>query len=102
MTKRRFQRNTSKRVEQKSRLELVTFSVSEENHPKLRAAMHEAALAAVAEFPKTLELVKDQLRRHDPIGILACFAGYGLRRGSEATLFGLHEARGNGRPVRAG
>jgi hypothetical protein len=40
--------------------------------------MHEAALAAVADFPKTLELVKDQLRQHDPIDIMACYAGYGL------------------------
>jgi hypothetical protein len=57
---------------------LDTFSVSEEDHPKLKAAMREAALAAVTDFPKTLELVKEQLRQRDPIGIMACFAGYGL------------------------
>ena len=62
----------------KSNLKLETFSISEEERPKLKAAMHEAAVAAVVDFPKTLELVKDQLRRHDPIGIMACFAGYGL------------------------
>ena len=40
--------------------------------------MHQAALAAAADFPKTLRLVKDQLCQYDPIGIMACFAGYGL------------------------
>ena len=78
MSKRRSQRNAANRVKQKSKFKLESFSVSEENHPKLKAAMHEAALAAVADFPTTLELVKDQLRRHDPVGIMACFAGYGL------------------------
>jgi hypothetical protein len=78
----------------KSRFKLETFSVNEKDHPQLKAAMHGAALAAVAEFPKTLELVKDQLRRHDPIGIMACFAGYGLlatvdaRDGSKRKPFG--------------
>lgn len=40
--------------------------------------MQAVAQSAVDEFPKTLELVKDQLRAHDPIGIMASFAGYGL------------------------
>jgi hypothetical protein len=65
-------------MKEKSKFKLETFSVSEEDHPKLKASMHAAARVAVAAFPKTLELVKDQLRRHDPIGIMACFAGYGL------------------------
>ena len=78
MSKRRFQRNTPNRVKQKSNFKLETSSVSEGDHPKLKAAVHEAALAAVDDFPKTLELLKDQLRRHDPIGMMACFAGYGL------------------------
>jgi hypothetical protein len=38
----------------------------------------EAAREAVAAFPQTLELIKSQLQAHDPIGIMACFAGYGL------------------------
>jgi hypothetical protein len=65
-------------VKQKSKFEWETFSVSEDDRPKLKAAMHEAGLAAVADFAKTIELVKDQLRHHDPIGIMACFACYGL------------------------
>lgn len=78
MSKRKSQRDKANRVKQKSKFKFETFSVSEEDHPKFKAAMHEAALAAVADFPKTLELVKDQLRSHDPIGIMASFAGYGL------------------------
>src|SRR5208283_160587 len=78
MSKRNSRRNKTNRVKQKSKFKLETFSVSVEDHPKLKAATHEAALAAVADFTKTLELVKDQVRRHDPIGIMACFAGYGL------------------------
>src|SRR6266404_31831 len=75
---RRPQRRRGNRTKDKSKFMLDTFSVSEEDHPKLRAAIHEAALAAVADFPKTLELVKEQLRQRDPIGTMACFAGYGL------------------------
>src|SRR5271166_3487947 len=78
MSKRMSPRDTANRAKRKSKIELETFSVSEEDQPKLKAAMHVAALAAVADFPKTLELVKDQFRHHDPIGIMACFAGYGL------------------------
>lgn len=80
MKKRQFRRNIANPTKPDA-LKLETFSVSEEDHPKLKAAMHEAALAAVADFPKTLELVKDQLRQHDPIGIMASFAGYGLVTG---------------------
>lgn len=78
MSKRRSRRNTGNRKEQRSKFKFEAFSVSEENHPKLKAAIRETALAAVAEFPKILELVKDLLRQHDPIGIMACFAGYNL------------------------
>jgi hypothetical protein len=77
MKNRRFRHNRANPPKPNS-LKLETFSVSEEDHPKFKAAMHEAALAAVADFPKTLELVKNQLRQHDPIGVMACFAGYGL------------------------
>jgi hypothetical protein len=78
MSKRRSQRNIANHIKQKSKFRFEAFSVSEEDHPKLKASMHAAALESVAAFPKTLELVKDQLRRHDPIGIMACFAGYAL------------------------
>ncbi|MCK1743054.1 hypothetical protein IVA80_19795 [Bradyrhizobium sp. 139] len=78
MSKRNPRHKAGKHKDQRSKIRFDTFSVSEEDHPKFKAAMTEAALAAVADFPKTLELVKDQLRHHDPIGILACYAGYGL------------------------
>jgi len=51
MSKRGSQRNTASRAKQEPKFKLETFSVSEEDHPKLKAAMHEAALAAVADFP---------------------------------------------------
>ena len=72
------QRHRANHTRDKSKFVLDTFTVSEEDHPKLKTAMHEAALAAVTDFPETLELVKEQLRQRDPIGIMACFAGYGL------------------------
>ncbi|WP_253710739.1 hypothetical protein [Bradyrhizobium sp. WD16] len=78
MSKRNRRHKAGKRKEERSKIRFDTFSVPEEHYPKLKAAMTEAALAAVAEFPKTLELVKDQLCHHDPVGILACYAGYGL------------------------
>jgi hypothetical protein len=43
--------------------------------------MHEAASVAVADSPQTLATVKDQLQHRDPIGIMACFAGYSLLSG---------------------
>ena len=79
MAKRGSRRNLSSRKKRRSKFKFETFSISEEDHPKLKAAMREDGyLAAVADFPKTLELVKDKLRHHDPVGIMACFAGYGL------------------------
>lgn len=41
--------------------------------------MLEAARGSVAEFPNLLKTVKDQLTSHDPKGIVASFAAYGLR-----------------------
>jgi hypothetical protein len=76
MSKRRPQRDADARV--KREFTFRSFALSAEDCPKFKAAAHEAALEAVANFPKTLELVKDQLRRHDPIGIMACFTRYGL------------------------
>jgi hypothetical protein len=74
-------RNRANRKKAASSFKLDTFSVSEGNHPKFRATMFEAARGAVAAFPETLERVKDQLQQHDPIGIMACFAGYSLVSG---------------------
>lgn len=41
--------------------------------------MLEAARASVAEFPNLLKTVKDLMTSHDPKGIVASFAAYGLR-----------------------
>lgn len=78
MSKRRSGGDDSNRSRKDSRFKLESFSFGGEDHEKFKAAMQAVALAAVDEFPKTLELVKGQLRAHDPIGIMASFAGYGL------------------------
>jgi hypothetical protein len=78
MSKRRKQQQSPNRAKLKPTFKMETFSIGEEDHPNFKAAMLEAARTGVADFPRTLELVKDQLRRHNPISILACFAGYGL------------------------
>jgi hypothetical protein len=92
MTKRTSRRNRGNRKKAASSFKLDTFSVSEGNHPKFRALMHEAASVAVADYPQTLATVKDQLQHHDPIGIIACFTGYSLvsslsKDGSHKTPF---------------
>jgi hypothetical protein len=75
---RRHQRRETARSKKKAQFQFESFGISEADHPKYKAAMAEAARLAEAEFPKTLELVKEQLRQHDPIGIMACLVGYGL------------------------
>lgn len=75
---RKPQRHRANRIKKKPKFELRTVSIGEEDRPKLKAAMHEAALEAVAEFPKILDLVKEQLRQYDPVDIMACFDGYVL------------------------
>jgi hypothetical protein len=60
------------------RLSFETFSIGEKDHPAFKAAMMEAARAGVDAFPTTLERIKEQLRRHDPVGIMASLAGYSL------------------------
>lgn len=58
--------------------EFSTFSVPEEDHEKFRNSMHETAAHSVAEFQKTLALVKKQFQHDDPLNIIASFAFYGL------------------------
>jgi hypothetical protein len=78
MTKRTSRRNRANLKKAASSIKLDAFSISEANHPKFKAAVYEAARESVVAFPQTFELVKDQLQHYDPIGIMACFAGYGL------------------------
>ncbi|MEY9121313.1 hypothetical protein [Bradyrhizobium yuanmingense] len=68
----------ARRTSERAKFRLESYSLSEQDHPGLMAAMREETLAAIADFPKNLELLKDQLRQYDPVGLMACFAGYGL------------------------
>lgn len=78
MSRRKHSRNKGQNAEEASKFRLETLSFDEKNRPELKAAMLEAARGSIADYPKVLELIKDQLRRHDPIGIMASFASYGL------------------------
>lgn len=64
----------------KPNIEFSTFNIPEDDREKFRAAMLEAARRSVTEFPETLELVKNQFRSSDPVGIMNSFATYGLMR----------------------
>ena len=61
-------------------IEFSVFNMPKDEREKLRSSMHDAAVKSVAEFSETLELVKDQFRSSDPMGIMTSFATYGLMR----------------------
>ena len=65
----------------KPSIEFSVVAMPEGDHDKFKAAVLEAAKRSVTEFPQTLELVKEQFRLSDPLGIMASFATYGLMRG---------------------
>ena len=60
--------------------DLSTFIVSPEDRDGFRAAIRETAANSVAEFPKALELVREQFRQCSPLAIMASFANYTLLR----------------------
>ncbi len=64
----------------KPSIEFSTLNMPEGDREKLKAAILETAKRNVTEFPETLELVKDQFRSSDPVGIINSFATYGLMR----------------------
>lgn len=66
----------------KPSIEFSAVTMPEGTHDQFRMAMIKAATRSVNEFPKTLELVKEQFRSHDPLGIIASFSTYGLMRGA--------------------
>ena len=61
-------------------IDLSTFIVSPGDRDGFRAAIRETAANSVAEFPKALELVREQFRRCNPLAIMASFANYTLLR----------------------
>ena len=60
-------------------MEFSRFSLGEASHAQFKKAILDAAKARVGEFPKTLELLKDRFRNHEPTGIMASFAMYALQ-----------------------
>lgn len=76
-------RKRRKQIKQKKKkdpgFEFRTVGVPIEYHAEFKATMLTAARAGVAEFPSMLETLKKQLTSHDPLGIVASFAAYGLR-----------------------
>ena len=64
----------------KPSIEFSTLNMPEDDRKKLKAAILEAAKLSVTAFPETLELVKDQFRSADPVGIMNSFATYGLMK----------------------
>lgn len=62
-----------------SKVEYNEFAIDPEKHPEFKAKMLEAARAGAAEFPNHLNLIKDQLKRSDALGVLASVTSYGLR-----------------------
>lgn len=61
------------------KLELSSFAIKEERHDEFKKAVLAAARHSVDEFPRTLKVVMDELRKSDPIGIVSTFAAYGLQ-----------------------
>lgn len=55
------------------------FALKEEHHENFKKAALEAAKKSVAEFPGALKSINDELRKSDPMGILATLASYGLQ-----------------------
>ena len=61
------------------KLELSSFAIKEEYHDEFKKAVMAAARNSVDEFPATLKIVTDELRKSDPVGIVSTFAAYGLQ-----------------------
>ncbi|WP_157950394.1 hypothetical protein [Pannonibacter carbonis] len=70
-------KSPSKRKEPK--LELSSIAIQEERHDEFKKVVLTAARHSVDEFPATLGIVTNELRKSDPIGIVSTFAAYGLQ-----------------------
>lgn len=92
MARNRKLRKDTKVKKQSSKVELSRFGIPPELHAEFKAAMLEAARAGVAGYPGILKTVKDQLISHDPLGIVASFAAYGLR--SYVSASGIEQPKG--------
>lgn len=88
----RKRRKKANKKKPNSGFEFGNFGIPPERHAEFKAAVLEAARTGVAEYPDMLKTVKEQLTNHDPLGIVASFAAYGLR--SYVSNSGVEEREG--------
>jgi hypothetical protein len=62
-----------------STIRIETIGVDPDKHAEFKDGLLAAARVGVADFPRLLETIREQLRDSDPKGILASFASYGLQ-----------------------
>ncbi len=79
MPRSKNQRRKKPPQRKENKLEISTFSIKEEYHDEFKKAVLAAAQYSVDEFPATLKIVTDELRKSDPLGIVSTFAAYGLQ-----------------------
>ncbi len=77
---RNHRRQTRIRKSKKPSIEFSTLTIPAGDHNKFKAGVLKVAARSVTEFPQTLELVRKQFQLSDPLGIVASFAIYGLRK----------------------
>jgi hypothetical protein len=62
-----------------SSIRIETIAVDPDKHAEFKDGLLAAARVGVADFPRLLETIREQLHDSDPKGILASFASYGLQ-----------------------
>jgi hypothetical protein len=62
-----------------STIRIEQIAVDQAEHAEFKDGLLAVARAGVADFPRLLETIREQLRKSDPKGILASFASYGLQ-----------------------
>lgn len=69
------------RKQAKPGIQFSALEIPPGDHPAFQRAVRKMASAGIDEFPKTLELVKEQFRRFSPPGVMALFATYAFTVG---------------------
>ena len=62
-------------------IKFSALEIAPSDHPDFQRGVHEIASTGVDEFPKTLELVRQQIRCFNPLSLMAIFATYGFAAG---------------------
>ena len=84
MGKRKKQRKKARdRNRKKSGITLSKMEISASEHPAFQNAMRKLATANVEAFPNLFELVQEQFRRFEPLGIMSSFARYAFAATSD-------------------